>query len=59
MTYILVSDDVEKQRLEFTLGGNLKQANSAYELYDSIAQDPNEQLIVISQSINLEIAKEI
>jgi pilus assembly protein CpaE len=59
MTIILTDSNDQSPRYAFTLGETAKITTSTYELYDSVAADEAEQLIVIGPNIKMEVARAV
>ena len=52
-----VNDDI--QRYQFTLGEKVDVASSVYELYDYLANNPQERLVIVGPNIKLDTARSI
>jgi pilus assembly protein CpaE len=59
MTILLTDSSDESSRYTFTLGDSLRVTTSTYELYDTVAADIGEQLIVIGPNIKLETVRSV
>ncbi len=52
-----VNDDI--QRYEFTLGEKVGITSSVYELYDYLANNPQERLVIVGPNIKMDAARSI
>ena len=59
MTIILTDSGDESQRYSFTLGEAVKVTTSTYELYDAVAENQDEQVIVVGPNVKMESARAV
>jgi pilus assembly protein CpaE len=59
VTFILTDNSDDYQRYLFSVGESSQILTSTYELYDAVAEDLSEQLIVIGPSIKMETARAV